>query len=160
MFNVVLVNPQIPQNTGNIARLTAANYCTLHLVGPMGFAITDRQVKRAGLDYWPEVRLHQYLDWSIFLREANPQSQNMWLLTTKVARHYASVAYKPGDFLVFGSETAGLPEDLHRNYADRRLTIPMSNLNIRSLNLSNSVAVVVYEGLRQLECVGWCGILD
>lgn len=155
MFNIVLVNPQIPQNTGNISRLTAANNCSLHLVGPMGFAITDRNVKRAGLDYWPEVKLHQYAHWNQFTLEVNLQAQQLWLLTTKVDRPYYIAEFKAGDFLIFGSETAGLPQQLHKKYHDRRLTIPMSNPNIRSLNLSNSAAIVLYEGLRQLDGTGF-----
>lgn len=154
MFNIVLVNPQIPQNTGNISRLTAANYCTLHLVGPMGFAITDRNVRRAGLDYWPEVKLHQYADWNQFSLEVKLQAQQLWLLTTKINRPYYMAEFQAGDFLIFGSETAGLPQNLHEAYNDRRLTIPMSNPNIRSLNLSNSVAIVLYEGMRQLAGTG------
>lgn len=149
MFNIVLVHPQIPQNTGNIARLTAANYSSLHLVRPMAFEITDAKVKRAGLDYWPEVLLSQYGNWGEFLQSTNANTEQLWFFTTKATKLYYHAEFRKGDFLIFGSETNGLPKDMHTRYSDRRLTLPMQNPNIRSLNLANSVSAALYEAIRQ-----------
>ena len=146
-FNIVLYEPQIPQNTGNIARLCACTGSSLFLVGKLGFHITDRHVKRAGLDYWDSVDINT-VSTLAELQEKYPEN-NFYFLSTKASKKYTEIAYKKGDFLVFGSETKGLPEDIVFNNTDNSLTIPMID-NQRSLNLSNSVSIVVYEALRQI----------
>lgn len=151
-FNIVLIEPEIPPNTGNIARLTAATSAALHLVGKLGFSIDDRYLKRAGLDYWDKVDLQQW-DSLEQLQQQYPESR-FWYLSTKVARNsYEEGLYQPGDFLVFGKETAGLPAELLAANPERCLTIPMPG-KVRSLNLSNAVAVVLYEALRQTGQLG------
>lgn len=147
MLSVALVEPEIPPNTGNIARLCAAVRVPLHIVGPTGFRLDDRAVRRAGLDYWPEVSLHRHRDMDA-LREALPAAGFLYL-TTKAERPYTSWRFEGHECLVFGSETRGLPSDLLRANWERCLTIPMLNPNIRSLNLATAVAVVLYEALRQ-----------
>ena len=150
-LNVVLVEPQIPQNTGNIARLTAATSCTLHLVEPLAFEISDKNVKRAGLDYWPEVRLETHQTWESFLAKENPNKDQLWLLSTKAEIPYHQAEFSEHDYLVFGSETTGLSEEIHQTYPQSRLRIPIDNPKVRSLNLANAVAIVVYEARRQLQ---------
>jgi tRNA (cytidine/uridine-2'-O-)-methyltransferase len=148
-ISVALVEPEIPPNTGNIARLCAANHVPLHIVGVTGFRLDDRAVRRAGLDYWPEVQLsrHPTLD---ALYDALPQARFVYL-TTKADRVYTDWVFAPNDCLVFGRETRGLPEDLlHRNW-DRCLRIPIRNPNVRSLNLATAVGIVLYEALRQVD---------
>ena len=146
-FNIVLIEPEIPPNTGNIARLCAATGAVLHLVGKLGFSIDDRYLKRAGLDYWDKVDLKQWE--SLEQWQQQYPTGRFWYLSTKVARNgYEEGIYQSGDFLVFGKETAGLPADLLAANPDRCLTIPMPG-KVRSLNLSNAVAVVLYEALRQ-----------
>ncbi|CDE21201.1 putative tRNA (cytidine(34)-2'-O)-methyltransferase [Acidiphilium sp. CAG:727] len=147
MFNVVLVEPEIPQNTGNISRTCAATHSVLHLIRPLGFEISDRTLKRAGLDYW------QYLDVRYYdsfdeLYEKYKDVANFYFLSTKGAKRYSDVNFKDGDFLVFGKETHGLPEPLLEKHYENTLRIPMWG-NLRSLNLSNSVALTLYEALRQ-----------
>jgi tRNA (cytidine/uridine-2'-O-)-methyltransferase len=147
-FNIVLVEPEIPPNTGNIARLCAATGTVLHLVEPLGFSIDDRQLKRAGLDYWAsvEVRLWPNLE---ALWRAFPQGR-FFYLSTKAARCYLEAGFRPGDFIVFGKETKGLPEDLLAANLDTAITIPMPGDGaVRSLNLSTSAGIVLYEALRQ-----------
>lgn len=146
MFNIVLVEPEIPQNTGNIARTCAATGCRLHLVKPLGFEVSDRYLKRAGLDYWQYVDV-MYWDGFDQLKAAYPGS-NFYYFTTKARKCYTDIAYKDGDFMVFGKETRGLPEPLLKANPDRCARIPMAG-GLRSLNLSNSAAIVIYEGLRQ-----------
>lgn len=146
-LNIVLVHPQIPPNTGNIARLCAGFQCTLHLIHPLGFTIDDRTLKRAGLDYWPLVPLKEHASLEDFFKTENPTS--FYLLTTKSKRSYTSVSFKKGDYLLFGAETTGLSTDLLQAHSERTLTIPMKGA-IRSFNLSSAVAMVVGEGLRQL----------
>lgn len=148
MLNIVLVEPQIPPNTGNIARLCAAMSCSLHLVKPLGFSTDDRYMKRAGLDYWPHVQL-TYHD-SLSELQANNLGQRFYYLTTKSSRPYTSVSFQKGDWLVFGSETKGLPESVLNENAETVLTIPMNGL-VRSLNLSSTVAMVVGEAVRQIK---------
>ena len=150
-LNLVLVEPEIPQNTGNIARTCAATGCTLHLVRPLGFAVTDRHLKRAGLDYWSDVEVvfHDSLD-SFLDRHGG---ERLWLATTKGGPPPDAVAYAPGDWLVFGRESAGLPTSLLAAYPGRLVRIPMRP-GARSLNLSNAAAVVTYEALRQLRWPG------
>ena len=145
-MHIVLVNPEIPQNTGNIARTCAATGCVLHLVKPLGFSLDDRYMKRAGLDYWfmTELRVHE--SWNAFLEE-NPGA-NMYFATTKAPRAYTEVEYKYDDYLVFGRETKGLDEKLLAANYEKCVRIPMRE-EARSLNLANSVAVIAYEALRQ-----------
>lgn len=151
MFNIVLVEPEIPQNTGNIVRTCHATGCKLHLVRPLGFEITDKYLKRAGLDYWDEVEIFYY-DSFEELRKKNPVS-TFYYFTTKGLLRHSDAKFKEGDFLVFGKETKGLPEELLKANKNYCLRIPMLG-ETRSLNLSNSVAVAVYEGLRQLDFGG------
>lgn len=147
MVHVALVEPEIPPNTGNIARLCAATRVPLHIVGVTGFRLDERAVRRAGLDYWPEVELHRHRDLDA-LAQALPDARFIYL-TTKSDLPYTNWRFETNDCLVFGRETRGLPEDLLRDNWDRCLTIPMLNPNIRSLNLATSVAIVLYEALRQ-----------
>ena len=148
-LNVVLVSPEIPQNTGNIGRLTAANCVNLHLIEPFSFKIDDKQVKRAGLDYWPEVKLKIHSSWDDFLKNEKIASNKLWFFTTKTKTDYYDAKISEGDYLVFGSETKGLSEEFHEKYPDQRLRIPIQNENVRSLNLANAVAIAVYEARRQ-----------
>ena len=148
MISVALVEPEIPPNTGNVARLCAANRVPLHIVGATGFRLDDRAVRRAGLDYWPEVILQRHYDLDALYSQL-PAARFVYL-TTKAQRSYTDWVFESDDCLVFGRETRGLPEELlHANWA-RCLTIPMLNPKIRSLNLATSVGIVVYEALRQL----------
>jgi len=151
-IHIVLVHPDIPQNTGNIARLTAANKAKLHLIHPMGFKIDEKQVKRAGLDYWPMVELAEYQNWEEFL-EKNKQPENLWFFSTKAKKNYFEVDFcndpQREVFLLYGSETAGLPASYFERYPDNFLTIPMEQPGVRSLNLANSVAIGLYEVIRQ-----------
>jgi tRNA (cytidine/uridine-2'-O-)-methyltransferase len=145
MFNVVLVEPEIPPNTGNVGRLCLATRSTLHLIGPLGFSIDDRQLKRAGLDYWDEVDVRE---WSNLdeLRRANASSR-FFYLTTKATQPYFEVRFRPKDFLVFGRETKGLPERVLQENRESCITIPMHGT--RSLNLATAVAIVLFEAMRQ-----------
>ncbi len=145
-MHIVLVHPEIPQNTGNIARTCAATGMTLHLIKPLGFSLEDKYLKRAGLDYWNMMEYHVY-DGFEQLLETYPNA-SMHFLTTKAPRCYTEVAYEPQDFLVFGCETRGLPDSLLQKAYDRCVRLPMFE-GARSLNLSNSVAIVAYEALRQ-----------
>jgi tRNA (cytidine/uridine-2'-O-)-methyltransferase len=147
-FHIVLVEPEIPPNTGNVARLCAATGCALHLVEPLGFAITDRELKRAGLDYWDAlgVVLHPSLD--AFLARFAPE--RCWFLSTRATQPYREAPYRRGDALVFGKETAGLPDALLRAHPQRALRIPMRAGAVRSINLSTAVGVVAYEALAAL----------
>lgn len=152
MFNIVLVEPEIPQNTGNIVRTCAATGCKLHLVKPLGFEVSDKYLKRAGLDYWDAVEIKY---WENFeeLQAAFPQA-TYYYFTTKGRKRHSDAEIKEGDFLVFGKETRGLPEELLIKHPDTCLRIPMID-ETRSLNLSNSVAIAVYEGLRQHDFDGF-----
>ena len=147
MFNVVLVEPEIPQNAGNIARTCAATGCTLHLVRPLGFEISDRYLKRAGLDYWHLVDAVVHDGTEAFFASC-PADARFWFFTTKAPRAYTQAEFRAGDYLVFGKETRGLPEELLVAHPGECVRIPMRT-EARSLNLSNSVAVAVFEGLRQ-----------
>jgi tRNA (cytidine/uridine-2'-O-)-methyltransferase len=146
VLNIVLVEPEIPQNTGNIARTCAATRSRLHLVRPLGFDISERAVKRAGLDYWPMVDLKVYDSLDHFF-SINPEP-DLWLATTKAPQDYTQAQYREGCWLMFGKETAGLPEELRMRWYGRCVRIPMRP-DARSLNLANSVAVLTYEALRQ-----------
>ncbi len=146
MFNVVLIEPEIPPNTGNIGRLCLATRSMLHLVKPLGFSIDDRELKRAGLDYWKEVDVRL---WETFghLQSAQANATRYFFLTTKSQRAYWEVKFRPGDFLVFGRETKGLPETLLKDRVDDLLKIPMHGT--RSLNLATAVGIVLFEAVRQ-----------
>jgi len=146
MLHIVLVEPEIPQNTGNISRTCAVTGAKLHLVEPLGFSVSDKQVRRAGLDYWKDLDVRMYSGFQAF--EEEHAGAKLWLLSTHAARRYTEVRFQDGDFLVFGKETAGLGEELLTRYQDTTLRIPM-RASQRSLNLSNSVAIVLYEALRQ-----------
>jgi tRNA (cytidine/uridine-2'-O-)-methyltransferase len=148
MLRVALVEPEIPPNTGNIARLCAATRVPLHIVGVTGFRLDDRAVRRAGLDYWPEVELQRHHDLAL-LSEALPEARFVYL-TTKAERSYTDWRFEQDDCLVFGRETRGLPEEVLRVNWERCLTIPMLNPKVRSLNLATAVGIVLYEALRQL----------
>ncbi len=154
MLNIVLVEPEIPMNTGNIARTCAATRSRLHLVRPLGFDISDRAVKRAGLDYWPMVDLRVYDSLDHFFAE-HPMP-DLWLATTKAPQDYTRAQFRDGCFLFFGKETAGLPEQFRQAHWDRCIRIPMRP-DARSLNLANSVAVLTYEALRQQGFPGLSG---
>ena len=145
-MNVVLVEPEIPPNTGNVARLCAATNSTLHLIGPLGFRLDDRELKRAGMDYWEHVTWKYWKSWNEF----SPRNVRLWLVENKTEQLYTDVTYRPDDYLVFGRETAGLPAELLETYRDSVIAIPQFNPEARSLNLSNCVAIVLYEGIRQL----------
>ena len=147
MINVALVEPEIPPNTGNIARLCAASRVPLHIVGVAGFRLDDRAVKRAGLDYWPEVLLQRHANLEA-LYSRLPTSRFVYL-STKAEKSYHEWLFTSDDCLVFGRETRGLPEDLLRENWENCLRIPMANPNVRSLNLANAVAIVLFEALRQ-----------
>ena len=146
MFNVVLIEPEIPPNTGNIGRLCLATRATLHIVRPLGFSTDDRTLKRAGLDYWREVDV-RFWDSLGELQAAQDPGARYFYFTTKSTRPYHTVEFLPGDFLVFGRETKGLPEALLRAHGDHTLTIPMHGT--RSLNLATAVAIVLFEAVRQ-----------
>ena len=146
-FHIVLIEPEIPPNTGNIGRLCAATGTHLHLVGTLGFSLDDKHLKRAGLDYWPEVKLSR---WDSFaeLKQQHPDAK-FWYTSKKASRNYTQVEFSTGDFLVFGKETKGLPEDLLEAEQEHALRIPIFNSAVRSLNLANSAAIILYEALRQ-----------
>lgn len=146
-LNVVLVRPEIPQNTGSIARLTAAIRARLHLVGPLGFSLDDRYLKRAGLDYWPLVDLRTYTSWEELL-EHNPDARPKYF-SARASTPYSAAQYAAGDFLVFGSETKGLPAEFLAQHREATYTIPIFEPGVRSLNLANAVSIVAYEALRQ-----------
>ena len=151
-LNIVLVEPEIPQNTGNIARTCAALGAKLHLVYPLGFSINEKQVKRAGLDYWDKLDIEEHLNFKEFLEKYKPEENNMFFVTTKGKHVYSEPKYSEMDeiFILFGKETKGLPEDVLKKYLDKTIRIPMRE-GLRSLNLSNSVAIVAYDICRQTE---------
>ena len=151
MLHVVLVEPEIPQNCGNIARTCAATGCTLHLIRPLGFDISDKAVKRAGLDYWHLVDVRDYENLEDFF--AKNDVKQMWCLSTKAPRSYAEAEFRDDCYLFFGRETKGLPEDFLEKHRDACIRLPMRE-EARSLNLSNAVAITVYEALRQLSFPG------
>lgn len=151
-FHIVLVEPEIPPNTGSIARLCGATNSVLHLIHPLGFSTEDKHLKRAGLDYWKFVNIRHWDSLEAFL-EAQEENR-LFFLTTKTRRSYIEASFRPGDFLVFGKETKGLPAELLELYKDRCFTLPMANSNIRSLNLAMTAGIVLYEALRQQEKIG------
>lgn len=149
MFNIVLVEPEIPPNTGNVIRLAANTGCTLHLVEPLGFTMEDAQMRRAGLDYHEYAQVHRHANWQAFLATQQPLQERLFALTTKGTGRVHEVAFLPGDWLVFGSETKGLSDTVRSSFASPQcLKLPMRS-GQRSLNLSNAVAVTVFEAWRQ-----------
>lgn len=146
-FNIVLVEPEIPPNTGSIARLCGATNTILHLIHPLGFSTDDKHLKRAGLDYWQHVQIIHWQNFDDFLKEQ--EERRLYFLTTKSNKPYTSVQFKPGDFLLFGKETKGISNDILELYHDRCCTLPMPNSNIRSLNLAMAAGIVLYEAIRQ-----------
>lgn len=148
-FNIVLVEPEIPQNTGNIGRICVSTECRLHLIKPYGFILDDKHLRRAGMDYWQHLDVTEYENWDDFLNR-NPEAE-MVFFSTKGDRSYWDVEYHDNLYLVYGSESKGLPIDFYDRYAEQLCTIPMPGTHSRSLNLANSVALGIYEGLRQAE---------
>lgn len=148
-FNIVLIEPEIPMNTGNIGRLSLASGANLHLVKPFGFDLDDKRVKRAGLDYWKHIRLSIYDTWEEFL--AIHKNKEMIFFSSYGAKNHWSVPFREGQFLIFGKESVGLPKDLIADNKEHVYKIPLFSEHIRSLNLANAVAIVVYEGLRNLK---------
>ncbi|MDB5965116.1 MAG: trmL [Polaromonas sp.] len=149
MFNIVLVEPEIPPNTGNVIRLAANTGCRLHLVEPLGFSMDDRQLRRAGLDYHEYAPVLRHASWTDFLDSARPDPERLFAMTTRGSRNLFDAAFQPGDWLVFGAETRGLADEVRETFPPaRRLRLPMLPAQ-RSLNLSNSVAVTVFEAWRQ-----------
>ncbi len=150
MINIVLYQPEIPPNTGNIARTCALTNTRLHLIKPLGFSIDDKAVKRAGLDYWHLLDLYVYENFADFFDKHG--DKKIFFATTKAKKYYSDVTYEDECFIVFGKETAGLPENIHANYSEQRIKLPMkAHPDARSLNLSNAVNIILYEALRQLD---------
>lgn len=145
-MHIVLLEPEIPQNAGNIARTCAVTHSTLHLIKPLGFSVEDKYLKRAGLDYWHDLDIRYYENFNDFC-EKN-QDAKIYMATTKAKKLYTEVAYEPGDYIMFGKESAGIPEEILLQYPHTAVRIPMYQ-EARSLNLSNSVAIILYEALRQ-----------
>ena len=145
-FNIVLLEPEIPANTGNIGRTCVATGSRLHLIEPLGFRLSEKDLKRAGMDYWPQLNVETYINYEDFLRR-NPGARP-WMATTKAEKVYTEAAYEPDCYIMFGKESAGIPEELLLENQERAVRIPMVG-DTRSLNLSNSVAIVLYEALRQ-----------
>lgn len=147
-MNVVLVEPEIPPNTGNVARLCAATKSVLHLIEPLGFKLDDAQLKRAGMDYWQHVEWHRWPNWKTFASSLSADAR-LWFIESNGPRLYSDAQFSPGDYLIFGRETAGLPKTLVDQNREHWLRIPMFNSRSRSLNLSNCAALVLFEALRQ-----------
>lgn len=148
MVNIVLLEPEIPQNTGNIARTCAAIGADLHLIHPLGFEMSDKYMKRAGMDYWHHVNCREWPDWQTFISQCEPK--RLWVIESGSEKLYTDVSYHAGDYLLFGRETRGIPESICAKFAERWVTIPMPNPAARSLNLSNCVAIAAFEAVRQL----------
>lgn len=149
MFNIVLVHPEIPPNTGNVIRLAANTGCALHLIEPLGFSMDDRLLRRAGLDYHEYANVQRHASWQHFLETAKPDGRRLFAFTTRASRPFGEVPWQPGDWFVFGSETAGLAATLRESFpTEQRVRLPM-RAGQRSLNLSNAVAVTVFEAWRQ-----------
>jgi tRNA (cytidine/uridine-2'-O-)-methyltransferase len=148
-MNIVLVEPEIPPNTGNVARLCAATKSVLHLIEPLGFKLDDSQLKRAGMDYWRYVEWHRWANWNAFESAHRTDAAKFWFVESGGGKIYSEVKFSADDFLIFGRETAGLPKQLLENHREHWLRIPMFNDKSRSLNLSNCVALVLFEALRQ-----------
>lgn len=153
MFTIVLYTPQIPWNTGAIGRTCAALDARLVLIHPINFSLDDKYVQRAGMDYWPHVKLVEYADWDAFLDAEKPTDSEMFFLSSKVERSYYSANFTSDCYLIFGSETSGLPKELHDRYIEQMYTLPMPGGTVRSLNLANTATAVAYEAVRQLTWV-------
>ncbi len=148
MLHIVLINPEIPFNTGNIGRSCVATGTRLHLVGKLGFKIASKEIRRSGLDYWPNLDYRRYETWEEFLDANKPQREQLFFLSTKGQKNYWDAEFKDGSFLCFGAESCGLPKEFYEIYKDRLFTIPMTG-PVRSLNLSSSAAITLFEALRQ-----------
>jgi len=149
MFNIVLVHPEIPPNTGNVIRLAANTGCSLHLIEPLGFSMDNKLLRRAGLDYHEYAAVHRHADWDRFLHQQQPNPTRLFAFTTRGSQPFAATSWRPGDWLVFGSETSGLPAELRDGFPEgQRVRLPLKP-GQRSLNLSNAVAVAVFEAWRQ-----------
>jgi tRNA (cytidine/uridine-2'-O-)-methyltransferase len=148
-LNIVLFEPEIPQNTGNIARTCVLTDCSLHLIKPLGFSLDEKHLKRAGLDYWPYLDLHVYESYEEL--RGKYKDADFYFSSTHGSKFYDAVQYKEGDFLVFGRESKGLPDYIRESDPDKCIRVPMINTSTRSLNLSNTAAIIVYEALRQLK---------
>lgn len=148
MLNIVLINPEIPFNTGNIGRSCVATGTRLHLVGKLGFKIASKEIRRSGLDYWPHLDYKRYETWDEFLETNHPAREQLFFLSTKGKIHYWKADFQDGCYLCFGAESCGLPKDFYERYKDRLFTIPMTG-PVRSLNLSSSAAITLFEALRQ-----------
>lgn len=150
MLHVVLFQPEIAPNTGNVGRMCALTRSRLHLIHPLGFVINDRNLRRAGMDYWKSLDVHEHADWAAFRASPQAPTGRLWLFTTKTERSFWDVRYADGDALVFGNESSGAPEWLHAELSDTRVKIPHANAELRSLNLSTAAGVACYEAVRQL----------
>ncbi|MBY0313333.1 MAG: tRNA (cytidine(34)-2'-O)-methyltransferase [Phycisphaerales bacterium] len=157
LLHIVLHEPEIPNNTGNIGRTCVATGCGLHLIRPLGFDTSEKACRRAGLDYWPRLRPQEHDHWSAYLAATRPKREQMWFFTTKTRRPIWQAEFRPGDHLVFGKETKGLPDAMLAEYDDRMLTLPMAQ-GERSLNLATAVCAAIYEGVRQMIARGEAGI--
>jgi tRNA (cytidine/uridine-2'-O-)-methyltransferase len=153
MIHVVLFQPEIPQNTGNVGRMCALSRSRLHLIHPLGFKITDRNLRRAGMDYWFTLDVHEHADWTAF-RASAEAPRRLWLFTTRTTHSFWDVRYLDGDGLVFGNEGSGAPPWLHEELGERRVTIPHAAPDLRSLNLSTAAGIATYEALRQVGGLG------
>ena len=153
MFHVVLVAPEIPQNTGTIGRLCVCTDTRLHLIKPLGFSLDEARIRRAGLDYWPWLDLHVHEDWEAFLAAATPEPQRMFFISTKADASIYATEFQDGDWLIFGRESSGLPPEFYSRYRGQLRTIPMPGEHCRSHNLANAVSIALYEGLRQAGAV-------
>ncbi len=149
LFKIVLVEPEIPQNTGNIGRTCVGTNCELHIVGPMSFEINDTQLKRAGLDYWQHLKYFYYSSYEEWFKTVE-NTERVFYFTTKTKKTYYEIPYQKGDWFVFGKETKGLPPEIIQKYFDQAVTIPQTG-PVRSLNLATAVAIGIYEGFRQIE---------
>lgn len=150
MLHVVLFQPEIAPNTGNVGRMCALTCSRLHLIHPLGFVINDRNLRRAGMDYWKSLDVHEHADWAAFRSSAQAPTGRLWLFTTRTERKFWDAPFQDGDGLVFGSESSGAPDWLHTELAETRVTIPHANPALRSLNLSTAAGVACYEAIRQL----------
>lgn len=153
MIHIVLFQPEIPQNTGNVGRMCALSKSRLHLIHPLGFKITDRNLRRAGMDYWFSLDVHEHADWDAF-RSSAAAPARLWLFTTRAERSFWRAKFEDGDGLVFGNEGSGAPGWMHDELGERRLTIPHANPKLRSLNLSTAAGIAAYEALRQTGGLG------